>query len=302
MSQSTTEAPANLRRRALVALPVTLFLSALLGFGCSPEPASAPGALDLKVTLAKYLGGLPDGWDEMTSVAMNDYIKAVKPFVLDIREAREIADDGYVAGSANIPIRTLIKNLDKLPPRDQPIVVMCSSGHRSAVGMEALQLLGYANVKSLVGGFTAWKAANLPVAAGTPPEPKAGPMPDLNQDLVAALDRYFSNLPNGWRLVAPLTLRDLTASSKPFQLDLREPQEIAVHGFIAGSSPMPLRTLIDHLDQLPPDKGALIIVECDNGHRSAMAMLALGLLRYSYVRSLAGGLNEWTKEGLPVSK
>lgn len=29
--------------------------------------------------------------------------------------------------------------------------------------METLQLLGYSNVKSILGGFNAWKAANLPV-------------------------------------------------------------------------------------------------------------------------------------------
>ena len=277
-------------------------LTAVLGVACGPGPAPAPGALNLQATLATYLSKLPDGWDGLTPAALNDYIRTVKPVIVDIREPREIADAGYIAGSINIPVRSLIKNLDKLPPKDQPIVVACSSGHRSAAGMEALQLLGYTNVKALIGGFTAWKAANLPVVTGAPPEPKAGRAPEVDKDLVAALDTYFSNLPNGWRLVAPLTLKDLTASSQPFQLDLREPTEVAGRGFIAGSSPMPIRTLVDNLDKLPPDKGALIIVECDNGHRSAMAMLTLGLLRYTYVRSLAGGLDEWTKEGLPLTR
>ena len=286
----------------LAGWPAAILLAAVLGVGCSPEPAPAPGALYLQATLATYLSKLPDGWDGLTPAALNDYIRTVKPLIVDIREPREIADAGYIAGSINIPVRGLIKNLDKLPPKDQPIVVTCNSGHRSAAGMEALQLLGYTNVKALVGGLTAWKAVNLPVVTGAPPEPKAGKAPDVNTDLVAALDTYFSNLPNGWRLVAPLTLKDLTASSQPFQLDLREPTEVAGRGFIAGSSPMPIRTLVDNLGKLPPDKGALIIVECDNGHRSAMAMLTLGLLRYTYVRSLAGGLDEWTKEGLPLTR
>jgi rhodanese-related sulfurtransferase len=283
-------------------LPGALLLTTFLSVACAPEPASTPGALDLRATLARYLGSLPDDWDGLTPAALNDYIRAVNPVIVDLREAREVADAGYIAGSINIPARSLVKNLDRLPPKGQPMVVACSSGHRSAAGMEALQLLGYTNVKALLGGFTAWKAANLPVVTGTPPEPKAGRAPDVNADLAAALDRYFSNLPNGWRLVAPLTLKDLTASSKPFQLDLRDPREVADRGFVAGSSPIPIRTLIDNLGRLPPDKGALVIVECDNGHRSAMAMLALGLLRYTYVRSVAGGLDEWTKEGLPLSR
>jgi rhodanese-related sulfurtransferase len=286
----------------LAALPGAILLTALLGVACRPEPASTPAALDLKATLASYLGNLPDGWDGLTPAALNDYIRTVKPLIVDIREPRAIADAGYIAGSINIPVRGLIKNLDKLPPKDQPIVVACSKGDGSAAGMEALQLLGYTNVKHLVGGFSAWKATNLPAVTGAPPEPKAGRAPDVNKDLVAALDTYFSNLPSGWRLVAPLTVKDLTESAQPFQLDLREPKEVADRGSIAGSSSMPIRTLVGNLDKLPPTKGALIIVECDNGHRTAMAMLALDLLGYTYVRGLAGGLDEWTREGLPLSR
>lgn len=269
---------------------------------CASEPASGPGVVDLRVTLGKYLSGLPDGFGAITPAELNDSLHSARPLIVDLREEKEAADDGHIAGSVNIPIRTLMRNLDKLPAREQPIVMVCSSGHRSAVGMEALQLLGYADVRSVVGGFAAWQTARLPVEPGAPPQPRTGSAPEVDQNLLAALDRYFSNLPNGWRLVGPATLKDLTATSRPFQLDLREPGEIAEQGFIAGSTAVPIRTLMDNLDKLPPDKGALIIVECDNGHRSAMAMLSLGLLRYTYVRSLALGLQEWTREGLPLSR
>ena len=91
-------------------------------------------------------------------------IDATKPFVLDVRETKEIADNGYIAGSVNIPLRTLTKNLDKLPKdKAAPIITYCAVGYRGAIAMEALQLLGYTNVKSISGGFNAWKAANLPV-------------------------------------------------------------------------------------------------------------------------------------------
>ncbi len=285
------------------ALPVAMLLTLLGGStACAPEPASPPGAIDLRAILGKYLNGLPDGWHEIRAAELNDRLSSARPFLLDIREEQEAAEAGYIAGSMNIPIRTLMRNLDKLPARDRPIVVMCSSGHRSAIGMEALQLLGWTDVRSLVGGFAAWQAAKLPVAPGAPPKPTAGTAPDMNRDLLAALDRYFSNLPNGWRLIGPVTLKDLTDTSRPFQIDLREAGEIVSQGFVAGSTPIPIRTLMENLEKLPPDKGALIIVECDNGHRSAMAMLALGLLRYTYVRSLAAGLEEWTKEKLPLTR
>ena len=63
----------------------------------------------------------------------------------------------------NIPLRDLVKSLDRLPAKDQEIVAICSTGYRSAMALMALQMLGYTNVKSLVGGFTAWNAADLPV-------------------------------------------------------------------------------------------------------------------------------------------
>ncbi len=122
--------------------------------------------------------------------------------------------------------------------------------------MAALQLLGYTNVKSMAGGLAAWKAANLPVASGTPPEAKAGKAPEVNPDLFAALDKYFSTLPDGWGTLAPAALNEMLKTSQPFQLDLRETKEIAEAGYIAGATNIPIRTLVKNLDKLPPDKSA----------------------------------------------
>ncbi len=264
--------------------------------------APAAAAFDLKTTLDKYFTNLPDGWGTIAPAALKDQMAATKVFVVDIREASEIASAGYVEGAVNIPIRTFMKNLDKLPAKDQPIIVMCGSGHRSALGMEALQLLGYTNVKSLAGGFGAWKTANLPVATGAPPAPVAGKAPDTDKDLLAALDKYFTGLPDGFSTIAPAALNDMLAASKPFQFDAREATEIASNGYIAGSVNIPLRTLIKNLDKLPADKAAAVIAECGSGHRSAMSMMALNLLGYTNVKSLAGGFGAWKNANLPIAK
>ena len=97
-------------------------------------------------------------------------------------------------------------------------------------------------------------------------------------------------------------MKDLIASSNPFQLDVRDVKEVADHGAIAGATTIPLRTLVKNLNRLPPDRHALIITECDNGHRAAMAMLVLNVLGYTDVRTLMGGLATWTKAGLPLGK
>ena len=292
----------NTHKLGMTTLASVMLFVAFLGVACAPGQAAQPTAFDMQATLDKYFSNLPDDWGAITPAALDEQLRSAKPFLVDVREAKEVADAGYIAGTINIPVRTFIKNLDKLPAKNQPIIVTCGSGHRSALGMEALQLLGYTNVKSLAGGLSAWKAAGLAVTTGTPPEAKAGSAPGVDKDLLAALDNYFSNLPDGWNSIAPATLKELLATSKPFQVEVRETKEIAGSGFIAGSTNIPIRTLIRNLDKLPPDKGAAIITECGNGHGSAMAMMALNLLGYNNVKSLAGGFNAWTKAGLPVSK
>ena len=133
----------------------------------APKPAATATpvavALDMKTALDKYFSALPDGFGTIAPAALNDQLAVAKPFLLDLREPKEITDNGTIAGSVNVPTRTLIKSLDKLPAKDQPIVSYCGIGHRGAMGMMALGLLGYTNVKSIAGGFGAWKTAKLPV-------------------------------------------------------------------------------------------------------------------------------------------
>ena len=124
-----------------------------------------------------YLSNLPAGFGGIAPAALNDQMAAAKPFIVDVREAQELTDNGFIDGAVNIPIKTLTKNLDKLPAdKAAPIVTYCAVGQRGALAMLTLQNLGYTNVKNLTGGFNAWKAANLPVKTGTsassrPPAP-----------------------------------------------------------------------------------------------------------------------------------
>ena len=51
---------------------------------------------------------------------------------------------------------------EQIPDLDQPIICYCGGGSRSALVTESLQKMGYRNVRSIKGGFRAWKAAGLP--------------------------------------------------------------------------------------------------------------------------------------------
>jgi rhodanese-related sulfurtransferase len=94
--------------------------------------------------------------------------------VVDVREPDEF-EKGHIPGAVNIPRGWLEFKADPTCPAyderiaaDQPLLVYCTIGGRSALAAAALQELDYANVTSLEGGFEAWKDAGHPVKR---PEP-----------------------------------------------------------------------------------------------------------------------------------
>lgn len=75
--------------------------------------------------------------------------------LLDVRTPEEFAD-GHIVDAANIAVETLASRLDEVPD-DQPIVVYCRSGNRSAQAARILQQAGYTNIYDL-GGIINWQA------------------------------------------------------------------------------------------------------------------------------------------------
>ncbi len=263
--------------------------------------AAAPSKFDTNAAVTKYVSTLPDGFNGIAPAKAKEQMDAAKPFILDVREPSELKDNGFIAGAVNIPIRTLLKNLDKLPSdKAAPILVYCAIGHRGALALEALNLLGYTNVKSISGGFNAWKAANLPVATGAPNAPTAGKAADVDAAALAAMDKYVSALPDGFNGIAPAKAKEQIDAAKPFILDVREAKELQDNGKIEGAVNIPLRDLVKSLDKLPSDKAAPILVYCAIGHRGALALEALNLLGYTNVKSISGGFNAWKAANLPT--
>jgi molybdopterin/thiamine biosynthesis adenylyltransferase/rhodanese-related sulfurtransferase len=86
------------------------------------------------------------------------------PLVIDVREPDERAE-GMVPAALAIPRGVLEGRIEAaVPARDRPIVLYCAGGARSALAARALAELGYTDVRSLAGGFAAWRAAGLPIA------------------------------------------------------------------------------------------------------------------------------------------
>jgi adenylyltransferase/sulfurtransferase len=85
--------------------------------------------------------------------------------------------------------------------------------------------------------------------------------------------------------------RRIDSGDKLLILDVREPREVAL-GALPGSVRIPLGTLPESLDRLPPDRE--IVVYCRTGVRSARATEFLLGSGFRDVKNLSGGIHRWS--------
>ncbi len=81
--------------------------------------------------------------------------------VIDIRERDEWVQ-GHIPESTFIPRGHLELQVEQhQSDREQPVVLYCAGGVRSALAARNLKEMGYSNAISLIGGFNGWKNAGL---------------------------------------------------------------------------------------------------------------------------------------------
>ena len=90
--------------------------------------------------------------------------------IVDIRDIRELEREGRIPGSYHAPRGMLEFWVDPESPYHKPIfaqektfLIVCASGWRSLLATQTLQRMGLKPVRSLAGGFSAWRAAGGPV-------------------------------------------------------------------------------------------------------------------------------------------
>ncbi len=78
--------------------------------------------------------------------------------LLDVREPWEYEE--FNVGGKLIPVGSLMNQIWELEEyKDQPVVVHCRSGARSAMAQGLLMANGFADVRNLKGGMLAWLEA-----------------------------------------------------------------------------------------------------------------------------------------------
>lgn len=82
--------------------------------------------------------------------------------IVDVRDKDEW-DEGHIPGALHMSRGTIELDIEeKVPETNAMIICHCGGGGRSALAAESLQKMGYKNVRSMAGGFKAWKAAGMP--------------------------------------------------------------------------------------------------------------------------------------------
>jgi rhodanese-related sulfurtransferase len=108
--------------------------------------ADSPGTTVQDITPANY---------------QEQFVTGDEPHLLiDVRTTEEFSS-GHIRGALNIPLDSLADHLSEIPD-DQPVVVYCRSGNRSAQASQILAQAGYSSIYDL-GGITTWTAQGFPV-------------------------------------------------------------------------------------------------------------------------------------------
>ena len=99
------------------------------------------------------------GGDEVTVAVKVDELEeliASGATIVDVRDKPE-RDEGYIPGSRNVPYRLMRTCCPDLPP-DAPIVTVCSTGPRAAIGASILRAKGHDARPVVDGGMDDWLA------------------------------------------------------------------------------------------------------------------------------------------------
>ena len=82
--------------------------------------------------------------------------------LIDVREDNEYAA-GHAAGAVHIGRGVIERDIvGKFPDKDAELILYCGGGYRSALAADNMQKMGYTNVVSMAGGWTAWTESGAP--------------------------------------------------------------------------------------------------------------------------------------------
>lgn len=179
--------------------------------------------------------------------------------VIDTRPANEFSE-GYLAGTVNIPFNKSIVNWTGwLVDYKKPLYLLIDPANLDEI-LIALRSVGIDNV--------------------------------LGYADVAAVIAEATDLQT-YESVTPVEAKELIDSGEVHVLDVRNQAEVD-DGFIENSQHVMLGTLLRRLDEVETDKK--IIVQCQSGVRSAIAITVLKANGIDNVINMLGGYSRWVAD------
>lgn len=257
------------------------------------EPAEEEPAaeFDLVAAIDDHVSTLPDGWGTVGDVdALKEALTVENTVLIDVREAGDYAE-GHIEGAIVIPIRELASSLE-LIPTDRPVIIYCASGWRAGMAYSTLRLMGYENVRAWGPGWAGWSAAEEPVSTDAV-EPEVFGAPEVEPELVEAVDGFLSTLPEGFLTNSLEAVQDLIGQGATL-VDMREPGEYEA-GFIPDALSVPIRSMVS-TDVEVPQSGPLVVY-CQSGYRAALALPMYHLLGYTNAVGFPGSFAAWEAAG-----
>jgi len=82
--------------------------------------------------------------------------------LIDVREDHEW-QAAHATGAEHMSRGIIERDIEReVPDKDAELILYCGGGYRSALAADNLQKMGYTNIFSMAGGWTAWQEANAP--------------------------------------------------------------------------------------------------------------------------------------------
>ena len=275
-----------------------------------PAEAEAVEEVDLAVTSEEldaafqyFLDGM-EAYNTIGIDALNEMMVEQPPFLLDVRAASELEENGWIEGAVNVPLREIGENMDVMPAFGETIVSYCGSGWRCTIALTALEAMGWEDVLGLKGGsYGGWVDAGYSYEEGEVPEPELLNAAEPDLTLADHFDEVLASVPEGYGVITGDDLNTAIAENPDLILiDVRRPQEVEENGYIDAPNVefIPLEDFVAMRDQWPADLDSPIVTYCGSGHRSTIAMAILWSYGYSDIHSLKGGYSGWVEAGFPT--
>ncbi|MDQ6738068.1 MAG: MBL fold metallo-hydrolase [Gemmatimonadota bacterium] len=189
--------------------------------------------------------------------------------LIDMRPAPAFAA-GSVRGAISIPLnRSFARWVGEFAPYDRDIALIVADGDIALLST-AIRDLALIGLDRVTGYFSAKQVVANARASGT-----------------------LERVPQ----LSATSLVDALESGDVAVLDVRSDAEFA-SGHLAGALNIPMRELEARSHEVPRERP--VVVHCQSGARSAIAVSVLRARGFENVMNLTGGISEWRREQLPV--